>query len=63
MVEPKLARESFIFDNHETIVKLHEEVMIENEKYHDSIPNFIFILALFQLSNQCKKKKETSFFL
>lgn len=50
MADPKLTRESFTFDTYETIVRLHEEVMIENEKYHDSIPNFLFVLTLFQLN-------------
>ena len=49
MIVPKLSREAFIFDNHETIVKLHEEVIIENEKHYDSVPNFLLILTIFQL--------------
>lgn len=49
MVLDLLVKESLIINKYEELVKLHEKVIIENEKTLSSIPEFCFVLNRFFL--------------
>ncbi|CAF0707712.1 unnamed protein product [Brachionus calyciflorus] len=51
MVISNLVKEAVFYEKYEQLVQIHAEVIIDNEKEHDSVPAFLIVLSIFQLVN------------